>query len=495
MDRRQFLKQAMFGLTAACSVGAVSSCQGVQLQNKTMGIRAGNRKPNVIFILADDLGYNELGSYGQKKIKTPNLDKMAAEGMRFTQHYSGQAVCAPSRCALMTGKHMGHAYIRDNYEIGGGYQFPISEETLTIAEVFKTQGYATGASGKWGLGGPDSVGHPNKQGFDLFYGNLGQVQAHWYYPPYMWKNDQKITFEGNENYTGKYYSHDFMAAEALQFIRDNKEKPFFLYVPFILPHVSLQVPQDSLDEYLKENWEETPFPTSHYAGHDQPRACYAAMITRMDRSVGEIFDLLKELDLDDNTIVFFSGDNGTTYCCGVDYDFFESVGPLRGLKGSLYEGGIRVPLIARWPGKIKPGTQTDLLSAFWDFFPTCCDLIGVKTPGDIDGISMLPTLVGEPQKQKHEYLYWEFRSYGAQQAVRLGKWKGYRKDITKTPNPPLELYDLDTDIGEQNNVAASHPDIVAQIEQIMAEAHEYSGYFPILPGEANLRTQKPVSIS
>ena len=481
MNRRDFLKNIVFSAGAAALSSSVAGASGA-LSKKTSNLRMGRKRPNVIYILADDLGYKELGCYGQKKIRTPNLDKLAAEGMRFTKHYCGQAVCAPSRCALLTGKHMGHAYIRNNYETKG-YQLAIPKETLTVAKIFKQAGYKTGAIGKWGLGGPDTEGNPNNQGFDLFYGNLGQVQAHWYYPPHMWRNKKKVLFEGNANYSGTHYSHDYMAEEALRFITENKDNPFFLYVPFIIPHVSLQAPQDSIDEYLPLGWPETPYAGDHYSACDKPKATYAAMITRMDRDIGRIMDLLKKTGIDDNTIVVFSSDNGTTYCCGVDYDFFDSVGSLRGLKGSLYEGGIRVPMIARWPGKIEPDSTSDHLSAFWDFLPTCCDIIGAKIPNDIDGISFLPTLLGKPGQKQHEYLYWEFKAYGSQQAVRMGKWKGYRKDVTKNPDPPLELYDLENDIGETTNVAGSNPAIVTQIEQIMTDAHTYSAKFPILHGE------------
>jgi len=483
LNRRNFLKRIIFSTGAAVAAGSVPSA-AVSLSNKALNARIGQKHPNVVYILADDLGYKELGCYGQEKIRTPNLDKLAAEGMRFTQHYSGQAVCAPSRCSLLTGKHMGHAYIRANRPVNN-YQLPIPDETLTVAEIFKQAGYKTGAMGKWGLGGPSTEGDPNNQGFDLFYGNLGQVQAHWYYPPHLWRNNDQVFFEGNTNYSGTHYSHDYMAEEALQFITDNKNKPFFLYVPFLIPHLSLQVPQDSLDEYLPLGWPETPVPQGHYAACDTPRATYAAMITRMDRDIGRIMKLLKKYGIDDNTIVIFSSDNGASSGSGVDPNFFDSVGPLRGLKADLYEGGIREPMIARWPGRIKPGSSTDHISAFWDFLPTCCDLIGAKIPDGIDGISFLPTLLGKPGQQQHDYLYWETTNYRPpQQAVRMGKWKGLREDVDTSNPTPLELYDLDTDIGETTNIAGSNPDIVAQIEQIMTDAHTYSPEFPILYGEA-----------
>ncbi|MCK5271695.1 MAG: arylsulfatase [Sedimentisphaerales bacterium] len=481
MNRRDFLKKFVVSTGVAVAAGVVPSA-AVSLSNKALNARIGRKRPNVVYILADDLGYKELGCYGQEKIRTPNLDKLAAEGMRFTQHYSGQAVCAPARCSLMTGKHMGHAFIRGNLTIGD-YQIALPDEELTVAEIFRQAGYKTGAMGKWGLGGP---GTPDQQGFDLFYGNLGHVQAHWYYPPHLWRNEEQIFFEGNTNYSGTHYSHDYMAKEALQFITDNNDKPFFLYVPFLIPHVSLQVPQDSLDEYLPLGWPEIPWEGPHYAHCDKPKATYAAMITRMDRDIGRIMKLLKKYGIDDNTIVIFSSDNGTTMGgWGVDVEFFDSVGPLRGLKADLYEGGIREPMIARWPGRIKPGSTTDHISAFWDFLPTCCDLIGAEVPDNIDGISFLPTLLGRPGQQQHDYLYWETTNYRLpQQAVRMGKWKGLREDVTANPNPPLELYDLDTDIGETTNVAGSNPDIVTQIEAIMTEAHIYSPEFPILYGES-----------
>jgi arylsulfatase len=475
MNRRAFLRSCI-AIAAGAGISQASS-------DARKFPKAGKRKrPNVIFILADDLGYGELGCYGQEKIRTPNIDRLAAEGMKFSQHYSGQAVCAPSRCSLLTGKHMGHAYIRSNKSVEGGYQMAVPESTVTVGHIFQKEGYKTGCVGKWGLGGPGTSGQPDKQGFDFYYGNLSQGYAHWYYPPFLWKNNEKVYFEGNENVKGTHYSHDYMAEEALNFIKENKDEAFFLYVPFIIPHVSLQVPQDSLDEYLKEGWSETPYPGAHYTAHETPRACYAAMITRMDGDIGRIMDMVKSLGLDDDTIIMFSSDNGPTYCCGVDYEFFESAGPLKGLKGSLNEGGIRVPLIARWPGRIEAGATSDHISAFCDFMPTCCDILGVQGPGDIDGISYLPELLGKKQKE-HDYLYWEFPAYGYQQTVRMGRWKGYRKNVKKNPNPKLELYDLETDIGQKNDVAEQWPDVVRKIEKIMEDEHVPSSLWPLLCGE------------
>ena len=459
MNRRDFLKYVgLVGMTAL----ADSSDGGISFKNRTLEAGVCRRKPNVIYIMTDDQGYGDVGCYGQKLIRTPNLDRMAAEGMRFTDHYASTCICAPTRCVLMTGLHTGHSYIRDNYETGG-YQLPIPDETVTVAEVFKQAGYTTGCVGKWGLGGPNSEGHPNRQGFDLFYGYLGQVQAHSYYPDYLWRNDEKDYLNGR-------YSHDAMTDEVLSFITTNKDEPFYLYIPYTIPHTKFQVPQDSLDAYADESWSSN-------------QKIQAAMISRMDRDVGRIMTLLKELGIDKDTVMSFTSDNGPHGSSGTN-TLFDANGPFRGIKRDLYEGGIRVPFIAHWPGTIRPGTITDHVSAFWDFFPTACDLMGSKIPDGLDGISYLPTLLSKPEsQQQHEYLYWEFKSQGGKQAVRMGKWKGVRLNVRTVVDPPLQLYDLETDIGETNNIVADNPDIVAQIEQIMADAHVPSSRFPLLPGE------------
>jgi arylsulfatase len=425
--------------------------------------------------------------------------------MKFTQHYSGSPVCAPSRCVLLTGKHTGHAYIRDNDEMperGDVWRDPALEgnrpllpNTTTIGTLLQKKGYTTGAIGKWGLGGPANSGEPNQQGFDFWYGYLCQRMAHNYYPTHLWKNREKDFLEGNEyffphqkfpddkdpldktsydTYKGMTYSMDRMAAEALAFIKQNKNNPFFLYLPFPVPHVSIQVPEDSLMEY------EGAFPDKPYLGdkgytpHPSPRAGFAAMITRMDREIGKILDLLEELDLANNTLVMFSSDNGPTFNGGTDSAFFESAGPLRGLKTMLYEGGIRVPMIARWPGKIKPGSVTDHVSAFWDVLPTITDIAGCDPPNDIDGLSFLPTLLGQKEKQKyHEYLYWE---YNGKQAIRMGNWKAYRPGFEEK----IELYNLEDDIGEQNDLADKRPEIIAKIEEILKSARTESELFPLI---------------
>ncbi|MEE8451804.1 MAG: arylsulfatase [Thermoguttaceae bacterium] len=461
------------------------------------------RPPNIVYLLADDLGYNELGCYGQKWIKTPHIDRIAAEGIRFTRHYSGNAVCAPSRCCLMTGKHPGHAYIRDNgdprhlqhlkeqygWEFPG--QNPIPDAEVTIAEILKRKGYATGAMGKWGLGHFGTTGDPNRQGFDLFYGFNCQRHAHNHYPKFLWRNSTKEILPGNDRTLyGETYSQDKFTEVALEFIRSNRQRPFFLYMPYAIPHLSIQVTDQSLAQY-KGKIPEEDYTHRGYLKHPTPRAGYAAMISHLDRDVGKIMSLLKELGLDENTLVMFSSDNGPTYdrLGGSDSDFFESAGVFRGLKGSLYEGGIRVPLVARWPGKIAPGTVTDHLSAFWDIMPTIDEVSGpvpaeeAVGPIETDGISFAPTLLGQPDKQQpRKYLYWEFRAYGGQQVVRMDKFKGIRQNMGRKDNPnplKIELYDLAADPSEKNDIAADQPEVVAKIEAIMREEHTPSKLFPV----------------
>lgn len=474
MRRRDFLKAS-----GVASVAGFSS-----LRVRTAAAASAKRRPNVVSILADDLGYADVGCYGQKKIRTPNIDRLAAEGMRFTQHYSGNPVCAPSRCTLMTGYHTGHAQVRNNKQVGGeegwklgstiGGQWPLTEDTFTVGHLFQRAGYVTGAFGKWGLGRVGTSGDPQKQGFNHFFGYICQRQAHTFYPNHLWRDGEIFRIEQNKDGAERVYSHDLIAEEALKFIRTNKDKPFFLYVPFTIPHVALQVPENSLAEY-KGLWPDLPYDGKKggYVPHAHPRACYAAMITRMDRDVGRIMALLKQLDLDENTLVMFSSDNGPTYAGGVDADFFESAGPLHGLKGSVWEGGIRVPFIARWPGRIEAGSESDHVSAFWDLLPTCAELLGKATPPGIDGISMLPALTGRPDRQKkHDHLYWELNG---RQGVRMGDWKAVRLK----PNQKVQLFNLKTDLGEQNDVADEHPDILARIERILVEGRTESEIFPL----------------
>jgi arylsulfatase A len=447
----------------------------------------GARRPNIVFILADDLGYGDLGCYGQTKIKTPEIDRMAAEGMRFTNFYCGCAVCAPSRCALMTGKHMGHATVRDNMQRGPGLegQHRMEPGTVTVAQRLKAAGYATAIVGKWGLGMHEEHSSPLDFGFDHHYGYLCQGMAHTFYPPYLWRDDKQEPLAGNPPYaygtkgpielSGKIYSHDLMAEDALGWVRAHQREPFFLYLAFTIPHVSLQVPEDSLAEY-RGKWPETPVTGSkHYANHPTPRAAYAAMITRMDRDVGRLMTLLKELSLDDNTLVFFASDNGAVYpLTGTDPEFFRSNGNSRGYKQELYEGGIRTPFIARWPGRVKAGTTNDFIGAFWDVMPTLCEIAGTTAPTDIDGLSFAPTLLGQTGQKQHEYLYWEYQSAGRAQAVRFGNWKAVRNNLKKALDSTPELYNLATDPGETTNVAEQYPEIAARAAAYMKAGHSPS---------------------
>jgi uncharacterized sulfatase len=431
-------------------------------------------RPNIVFILADDLGYAHLGCYGQKIIQTPNLDRLAAEGMRFTQAYAGCSVCAPSRSVLMTGYPMGHTSVRAN--TGG---IPLRDEDVTIAEVLRAAGYTCGGFGKWGLGDAGTPGVPTRQGFAEFFGYLHQVHAHSYYPPYLWHNDRKHPLPGNSGndrgLTGErrgQYSHDEIAAKALDFIKRHKDRPFFCYVPFTIPHVEILAPESAVKPY-RGKFMETPFvdPRKHYADQPTPRAVFAGMISHLDHSVGRIGDLVKELGLDRRTVIIFTSDNGAQGGAGTDPQFFNATGPLRGFKGSLYEGGIRVPFIVRWPGAVKPGAVSEHVCSFADVLPTLAELAGAEPPKGIDGVSFVPVLRGAKQKP-HAYLYWELQQFNAKmgfipntltQAVRVGDWKAVRPQ----GGGPLELYDLSRDIGESKNVAAEHPDVVAKIEAIL----------------------------
>lgn len=463
-------------------------------------------RPNIVFILADDLGYRELGSFGQKLIQTPHLDKLASQGMKLTQHYSGNAVCAPSRCVLMTGKHPGHAIVRSNKSTPPEGQQPMPSGEVTLAELLRDQGYVTGAFGKWGLGGPTSESTPTKQGFDRFFGYNCQGHAHSYYPSYLWSDDERITLKNDppvpghaslpkdadtsdprsyDMFKGKDYAPDRINAQVLEFVRENKDRPFFLYYPTIIPHVALHVPDEQLQPYLELGWKDPPFTRDGgygYTPHFTPRAAYAAMITRMDMYVGRVLRLLDELELSDNTLVVFSSDNGTTHLeKEVDYNFFASVGELRGLKGSLYEGGIRVPTIVRWPGRVKAGSSSDYVSGFEDWMATVMDVLGKPeaVPRGTDGISLLPTLLGKQQSVR-PFLYREFAGYGGQQFVRVGDWKAIRTN-TGRGQLALQLYNLAEDIGETNDLAKQHPEKVQRLKALMDEQHVPSTLFP-LPG-------------
>ncbi|HLF33310.1 MAG TPA: arylsulfatase [Cyclobacteriaceae bacterium] len=444
--------------------------------------------PNIIYIMADDLGYGELGCYGQAEIKTPNIDQLAREGMRFTRHYAGTSVCAPSRCVLMTGLHTGHSVVRGNKEAEPYGQFQIPESTITVSGLLKKAGYRTALVGKWGLGVENTMGDPQRQGFDEFYGSYDQVHAHNAFPEYLYRNGQKEYLKNKVQYfpkthwtrgMGSYatekvdYSNDLFAEEARIFIRKNRGNPFYLYLSFTAPHINGEAPDGQKCEapdsavYGGKDW-------------DRERIFYASSITRMDRQVGSIMDLLRELKIDRNTLVIFTSDNGPE--AGMD-QFFNGSGILKGHKRDLYEGGIRVPLIAWWPGNIEAGSETAHISGFQDFLPTACDIAGVETPSGIDGISYLPALLGQSQKS-HDFLYWEFHEQNNKQAVVLGNWKAVRLNVWDNPEGSIELYDLETDPSEKNNLSDKNPDILSKVAGIMTNAHQTDPEWPLFKSEA-----------
>jgi arylsulfatase A-like enzyme len=449
------------------------------------------QKPNIIFILADDLGYGSIGAFGQQKIHTPNLDAMARDGIKLTNFYAN-SICSPTRCSFITGMSSAHSVVRDNFELGGFEdstefgQFPLPHNILTLGTVLQAAGYRTAIFGKWGLGGPHSTGVPWEEGFDFFYGYLDQKQAHNYYPTHLWRNDVSESLPnpyfsphqqlGNKDpndpasytaYRGTVYSCDTITSEALKYIRAHRDKPFFLYMAYTLPHMSLQVPEEYVKPYVGQ-FEETPY-KGGYLPNQTPHATYAAMISLLDNYVGRIRQLLKDLHLDKNTLVIFTGDNGAAVGGGLDADYFNCSGILRGRKGSLYEGGMKEPFLACWPGRINPGSQSDHISAIWDLLPTFAAAAGNPKVNGVDGISMLPALEGNRQAQKqHEFLYWEIHDpMKGMQAVRFGDWKAVRKGTHKNPYAPIELYNLAADPSETKDVAGEHPDLVRQAATYM----------------------------
>lgn len=456
-------------------------------QKKETTTKEASSSPNIIYILADDLGYGDVSSYGQKNFETPNIDRLASQGMLFTQHYSGSTVCAPSRSVLMTGMHTGHTVVRGNKEIQPEGQHPIPDSTYTIAEMFKGKGYTTGAFGKWGLGFPGSEGDPNKQGFDTFYGYNCQRMGHHYYPHHVWSNQDSIVLQENKGKKKGLYAPDLIHEKTLEFIHANKENPFFLYVASIIPHAELAAPEEILQKYRGKYLPEIDYEgvddgpeyrKGPYESQTESHAAFVAMISILDQQVGEIMDKVKELGLENNTLIVFTSDNGPHQEGGADPDYFDSNGELKGYKRDLYEGGIRVPMIASWPGKIKPNTETAHVSAFWDVFPTFGNLIGADVPKDLDGISFLPTLIGNAQEQKkHDYLYWEFHEKGGRQAVRMGDWKAVRYNVLNDPEAPMELYNLEEDLSENHNVATDHPDVILEMQRIFKEARTPSDVF------------------
>lgn len=483
VSRREAVK-ALGGLGLA---GMLGGCASAGMTAAEEAISEGRRRrPNIVFIMADDLGYGDLGSYGQTKIRTPHLDQMAREGMRFTQFYAGSTVCAPSRSVLMTGQHTGHTPVRGNRRssspIGNA---PLPAETETVARMLQRAGYATGAFGKWGLGGPDSEGRPTQQGFDEFFGYLDQLRAHFYYSEFLFRNSERVPLEGNEVVDDppvpgagrpvrrSTYSHDVIIEEALSFIERHEDEPFFLYLPVTIPHASLTAPEDAMAPYLDEAGDsifpEDAFPGGHYPEQPMPRATYAAMVSRLDRDVGRVLETLRAQGLAEETIVFFTSDNGPHDAGGYEPSFFDSNGPFRGGKGQLYEGGLRVPMIAWGPGRVPAGATSYRVAYLGDVMATLAELVGVAPPKPNDSTSFLPTLLGQPDEQPApEPLYWEYYARSPQQAVRDGKWKAVRRPMM---TGEVELYNLQRDLSERRDVAEKHPKVVAHIEDIMAGAH------------------------
>jgi arylsulfatase A-like enzyme len=424
-------------------------------------------KPNIIFILCDDLGYQDLGCYGGTVIPTPNLDRLAQRGTRFTQCYTGSSICAPSRCVLNTGLHSGHCRVRDNFAIVGGVgdqkRVPLEPDDLTIAELLKSAGYRTGMTGKWGLGEPDTTGVPNRKGFDEWFGYLNQRHAHTYYPDYLWRNEERVGYPDNEGEGTGTYVHDLIFDFALDFIRSSKDGPFYLHVPWTLPHGAYEIP--SVGVFESRSWTDD-------------EKVYAAMVTKIDTQVGQIVDLLAALEIDDNTLIFFGSDHGSARRWE---GTFDSCGPLRGNKGDMYEGGLRTPMIVSWPGKVAAGKTND--TAVWyyaDFMATVAQIIETDTP-ETDGVSILPTLMGEEQDDLADrFLYWERHAGGGfKQAVRWQNWKAVRPPTDQLLNEPLELYNLDNDLGETRNVAGQQPEVIRRISDYLADARSTSRNYPI----------------
>lgn len=476
-----FKKLFFKALLLSYLVVILSACSSKKEAKKT----ASAPMPNIVYILADDLGYGDLSCYGQEKFQTPNIDKLASDGMLFTQHYAGSTVCAPSRSALMTGLHTGHTFVRGNVRHEPEGQIPLDENTVTVANLLKKSGYVTGAFGKWGLGYPGSTGDPNKQGFDEFFGYNCQTLGHNYYPYHLWHNQTKVMLDENAGTQNGLYAPNLIHQKALEFMENNKDTTFFLYYPSIIPHAELVAPDAYMNRFKGTLPPETRYQqkdslrrykTGGYGSQDEPHAAFAAMVTLLDDQVAEIRAKLEELGIADNTLIIFTSDNGPHEEGGGDPEYFNGNGALTGVKRDLYEGGIRVPMIAVWPGKIEEGSTSPHISAFWDVLPTLCEITNTEVPDSLDGISFLPTLVGGKQAE-HKYLYWEFHEQGGKQAVRMGNWKAVRLNMAKNPDAPIELYDLSTDVAEQNNIADAHPDRVETMDKIMKKEHEKSNTF------------------
>ena len=459
----------------SCSTKQVPELQEAQIEG-----------PNIIYILADDLGYGDLSCYGQTHFSTPNIDRLATEGMRFTQHYSGATVCAPSRSSLMTGLHTGHTPIRGNKEVKPEGQYPLPDSVLTIPKLLKKAGYVTGGFGKWGLGPPGSEGAPNNQGFDEYFGYNCQRLAHNYYPRHLWQNQQKVLLPENEGTATGTYAPDLIHKHAISFIEKNRHQPFFLYYPAVIPHAELLAPEPYMDrfrgkflpEHEYKGYDKGPnYREGPYGSQAESHAAFAAMISHLDDRVGAILSKLDELGISENTLIIFTSDNGPHLEGGADPDYFDSNGLLQGYKRDLYEGGIRVPMIARWPGKIAAGSTSEHVSAFWDVLPTIADISGAPTIEGIDGLSFAPTLQGLAGQLEHEYLYWEFHEKDGRRAIRKGNWKLVQYLVGIPESTTTELFNLEDDPSESKDLASDFPEVFQEMKAIMLQARTKSPVF------------------
>jgi arylsulfatase A-like enzyme len=462
----------------------------------TQSKRPAKRPPNIIFILADDMGYGDVSCYGQQRFRTPHIDRLAAEGMKFTQAYAGTAVCSPSRSSLFTGQHTGHTPVRGNLPVPPEGQYPLPDSSVIIPQLLKQAGYATGCFGKWGLGGPGTSGDPVNKGFDEFFGYNSQTLAHNYYPHHLWHNREKIMLPENRGGRSVTYAPELIHQKTLDFIDKHKDQPFAVFVTTVIPHAEMAAPPAYMKRTIGKFGPEKPYigadtaapgfaKSGPYLSQPYPQAAFAAMVLVLDDQVGQIMAKLKQLHLDDNTIVVFTSDNGPSDEGGKNSAYFNSSGGFRGMKRDLYEGGIRMPFIVRWPGRVKAGAVSNQLVAFWDMLPTFTELAGVKNPARIDGVSVVPTLTGKGTQQQHPYLYWEFYEQGGKVAARMQNWKAVRLNMAVNPNGPIELYDLKTDPAEKLDVAKQHLDVVARFEQIFKKEHVPSSAFQFVAKKSN----------
>ncbi|MCG8527597.1 MAG: arylsulfatase [Opitutales bacterium] len=443
-------------------------------------------RPNIIYILADDLGYGDLSCYGQEKFKTPNIDRLAERGMKLTQHYSGSTVCAPSRSSLLTGLHTGHTPIRGNLEVKPEGQHPIPKEVLTLPKLLRANGYTTGMFGKWGLGYPGSEGDPNEH-FNQFFGFNCQRLGHHYYPRHLWNNREKAHILDNAGKQKKVYAPSIIHDQVLRFIEDNASKPFFCFIPTIIPHAELIAPEKYMERFRGKIPEGEPYVglddgpeyrQGKYESQKEPRVAFAAMISLLDDQVGEIVEKLESLGISEQTLIIFASDNGPHQVAGGDPDFFNSNAGFRGYKRDLYEGGIRIPMIAYWPGQIAPSSESNHISAFWDVLPTLAELIGAEIPDSLDGISFLPTLFGQAEdQQEHEYLYWEFHEKGGRLAIRKGNWKAVQYNVLSSSEPYIELYNLEKDLFEKHDLSDQHPNLIKEFRELFKTSRTPSSIF------------------